>query len=145
MWVIFPLRIHTANLKLKTAPHTHASAYNGNNLAQLSIVVRTDASWRDELCKTKRQIHTHFKYSAVIWPCHASRNENASKKLKFVPSQHTQTPDYFALKKNEHDIKACAAGVVVTGTADRDSSRYRCSGNRRTRQLASAGLRRQLS
>ena len=30
---------------------------------------------------------------------------------------------------------ACTAGVV-TGTADRDSSRYRFSGNRRTRQLA---------
>ena len=30
---------------------------------------------------------------------------------------------------------ACAAGVA-TGTADRDSSRYRYGGNRRTRQLA---------
>ena len=30
---------------------------------------------------------------------------------------------------------ACAAGVV-TRTVDRDSSRYRYSGNRRTRQLA---------
>ena len=29
---------------------------------------------------------------------------------------------------------ACAAGVV-TGTANRDSSRYRNGGNRRTRQL----------
>ena len=31
--------------------------------------------------------------------------------------------------------KACAA-EVATRTADRDSSRYRYSGNRRTRQLA---------
>ena len=37
--------------------------------------------------------------------------------------------------KHPYTTAVCAAGVV-TGTADRDSSRYRYNGNRRTRQLA---------
>ena len=49
------------------------------------------------------------------------------------------------LLTHPHTTVACAARVV-TGTAGRDSSRYRYRGNRRTRQLViSGGLRMQLS
>ena len=72
-----------------------------------------------------------------LWNMSKQNSRNSRGKscevLRCVPRKHDKTSQTMK-KEQPYTTAACAVGAV-TETAGRDSSRYRYSGNRRTRQL----------
>ena len=78
-----------------------------------------------------RDIFTHFKYSAVIWPCNANHNENAGKKQIVREARH-HSGEYFAWKKKKMNMMANKTKKEEGNWKERETGRHDGNENQST-------------